>query len=102
MGRDGTGFNQGTNYALGLAIAGVNMAAVDTVGSYLMGFDPAKLVYLQVAARANLGPTNLANIRVFLAEDGRVTPCHDLAGLRAPRPFSIIRGIPCETDDYAR
>ncbi len=102
VGREGTGFNQGTNFSLGLAIAGVNMAAVDTVGSYLMGFDPAKLVYLRMAAQANLGPTDLNNIQVYLAEGGRVAPCHDLAALRAPKPFSIIRGIPCESDDYAR
>ena len=49
VGRDGTGFNRGRNYPLGLVIAGVNMVAVDSVASYLMGFDPAQLIYLQVA-----------------------------------------------------
>jgi hypothetical protein len=38
----------------GLAIAGVNMVAVDSVASYLMGYDPQRLVCLQVTAQAGL------------------------------------------------
>jgi len=93
VGRDGTGFHRGTNYALGLVVAGVNMVAVDTVASYLMGFDPQKLVYLRVAAEAGLGVIDLARLRVYTAEDGALVPCADLERYRAHSPFDVIRNI---------
>jgi hypothetical protein len=40
VGREGTGFQRGRNRTLGLAVAGVNPVAVDSLTSYLMGFDP--------------------------------------------------------------
>jgi uncharacterized protein (DUF362 family) len=102
VGRDGTGFREGVNYALGLAVAGRNIVATDAVGSYLMGFDPLKLVYLNVAAESGLGPNDLNRIKVYLYEDGQLAPCHDLAALRAPTPFRVISRIKDESDTYAR
>lgn len=93
VGRDGTAFHQGTNYALGLVVAGVNMVAVDTVASYLMGFDPQKLIYLRVAAEAGLGVNDLTRLRVYTTEDGALVPCADLERFRAHPPFQVIRNI---------
>ena len=67
LGRDGTGLRHGTNCPLGLVVAGVNMVAVDSVASYLMGFDPQTLVVLRVAAEAGLGVNDLARLRVYAA-----------------------------------
>jgi uncharacterized protein (DUF362 family) len=98
VGREGTGFQRGRNFPLGLAIAGVNMVAVDTVASYLMGFDPARLVYLQYAAAAGLGSNDLAQLRVYVVEDGTVVPCPDVEALRARPPLRVIRNIVGEPD----
>ena len=97
VGRDGTGFQRGRNYTLGLVVAGINMVAVDSVASYLMGFDPAQLIYLRVAAAAGLGTNDLDRLRVYVAEEGHLVPCPDLAALRLDPPFRVIRDIMGET-----
>ena len=93
VGRDGTGFQRGQNYALGIAVAGRNAVAVDSVGSYLMGFDPQKLVYLRVAASIGLGPNDLSQIKIYVVRDGKAVPCHDLAAERAPTPFRVFSPV---------
>ena len=93
VGRDGTAFHRGQNYALGLVIAGINMVAVDSVASYLMGYDPARLIYLRTAAAAGLGSNDLAALRVFVVENGAVVPCADIESLRARPPLRVIRGL---------
>jgi uncharacterized protein (DUF362 family) len=91
--RDGTGFNRGRNYPLGLCVAGVNMVAVDSVASYLMGFDPQSLIYLRMAADAGLGTNDLRAITVYSVDDGEIVPCHDLAALCAQPPLRVISDI---------
>jgi len=93
IGRDGTGFNRGRNYPLGLVIAGMNMVAVDSVASYLMGFDPQHLIYLRVAAAAGLGNNDLSRLRVYTVADGAVVPCCDLEAMRVQPRFRVIRDI---------
>ena len=93
VGRDGTGFRNGANYALGFVVAGVNVVAVDTVASYLMGFDPASLVYLRVAADAGVGTNDMDALRVFEVDDGRLVRCDDPARLRG-EPFRVISRLP--------
>ena len=91
--RDGTGFNRGSNHALGLCIAGTNMVAVDSVASYLIGFDPRKLIYLRMAVEAGLGSNDLGRLRIYVVEDGAIVPCHDVDALRAQPPLRVISGI---------
>ncbi len=93
IGRDGTGFHRGRNYALGLVIAGINMVAVDSVASYLIGFDPRELIYLQVAAAAGLGCNDLSRLKFYVAEGNRLSLCGDLEPMRARPPFHVIRDI---------
>jgi len=93
VGREGTGFRRGLNRTMGLAVAGTNPVAVDSVASYLMGFDPAGLLYLRLAAQAGLGSNDLGALTVFEVRDGVVVPCTDLAALRADPPFRVIREI---------
>ena len=94
VGRDGTGFRNGTNYPIGIAVAGTNMAAVDTVASYLMGFDPASIVYLRLAGSAGLGPTTMDRIRVFVTDGRPPAECPDVSRLRVAPPFRVISRMP--------
>jgi uncharacterized protein (DUF362 family) len=93
VGRDGTGFNHGRNFPLGLVAMGTGMVAVDTVVSYLMGFNPEELIYLQVAAEAGLGSNRLAEQRVLVVRDGALAPCDDLSAWRFDPPFEVIRNV---------
>jgi hypothetical protein len=102
VGRGGTGFHRGRNYPLGLAVAGVNMVAVDSVASYLMGFDPGHLIYLRLAAEVGLGTSDLARLRIYIVRDGGIVPCPDLGALRARPPLRVIRGIVGESNPHAK
>lgn len=93
VGREGTGFQRGRNRALGLAIAGVNMVAVDSLASYLMGYDPQQLIYLRLAAEAGLGENDISRLRVYLARAGDVSLCRDVSALRADPPLRVISHI---------
>jgi uncharacterized protein (DUF362 family) len=93
VGRDGTGFARGRNYPTGIVIVGTNMVAVDAVASWIMGFDPAKLVYLQVAAEAGLGVADVSRLRVLEATEGGIFPSPDVERLRAARPFRVFTGV---------
>lgn len=91
--REGTGFERGANRALGLVVAGVNVVAVDSVASYLMGFDPRHLIYLRVAADAGLGCNDLSKLRIYTVQDGKLAPCSDLDPLRAHPPLRVLSNI---------
>lgn len=96
VGREGTGFQRGRNFSLGLAIAGVNMVAVDALTSYLMGYDPARLIYLQYAA--SLGCNDVTQLRVYEAREGELVACPDIEALRIHPPLRVIRNIVGEED----
>jgi uncharacterized protein (DUF362 family) len=93
VGREGTGFQRGRNRPLGLVVAGINMVAVDSLTSYLMGFDPQRLVYLRMAAEAGLGVNDLDKMLIYTEQEGRLTPCRDVDMLRADPPFRVISNI---------
>ena len=97
VGRDGTGFRRGQNYPMGLVVAGVNAVAVDSVASYLMGFEPGAIIYLQSAVEAGLGVTDLGKISIFTADNGQLVPLSSLEKWRARSVFNLItrlRGDP--------
>jgi uncharacterized protein (DUF362 family) len=102
VGREGTGFQRGRNRSLGLAIAGVNLVAVDSLASYLMGFDPQSLIYLIVAARAGLGENDIRKLRVYTLQAGELALCMDVRALRIDPPFTVLTGIMGEDPDLFR
>jgi uncharacterized protein (DUF362 family) len=102
VGRDGTGFHQGKNHPLGLCIAGTNAVTVDAFASWLMGFDPLKLIYLQVAAAAGLGEIDPRKIEVYTVEIGGLVRCRDAAGLRIEPPFRVLLETTDEDPDRYR
>lgn len=87
--RDGTGFRQGNNRPLGVVLAGVNQASVDTVGTTLMGINPADLTYLRVAGERGIGPTRLDDIRILEVQNGTLVERRSLDGLIADPPFKV-------------
>lgn len=93
VGREGTGFQRGRNRPLGLVIAGVNLVAVDSLASYLMGFDPQSLIYLKVAARAGLGENDIRKLRVYTLQAGGLALCTNVRALRIDPPFLVLSGI---------
>jgi uncharacterized protein (DUF362 family) len=93
VGREGTGFQRGKNRSLGLVVAGINVVAVDSVASYLMGFDPLELVYLRVAVSVGLGSNDLSELQLYTVQNGDVVPCRDVEALRAYPPFRVLSGI---------
>jgi uncharacterized protein (DUF362 family) len=90
VGRDGTGFHRGRNFPLGVCLAGTNPVTVDAFASWLMGFDPLKLIYLSEAAAAGLGEIDPRKIEVYTVEIGGLVRCRDAAGLRARPAFDAI------------
>jgi len=99
VGREGTGFQRGRNRSLGLVVAGINLAAVDSLASWLMGFDPQQLVFLRLAAEAGLGPNRVEALKVYTVQDGALQPCADPAALRIDPPFRVISGVKGEQID---
>lgn len=94
VGRDGTGFRRGRNYPMGLVVAGINQVAVDSVASYLMGFDPGSLIYLQAASKAGLGQTDLGKLTIYTAEEGQLIPCRKIEEWVADPKFELITRLP--------
>jgi uncharacterized protein (DUF362 family) len=87
--RDGTGFRQGADRPMGLAFAGVNQTAVDTMGTALLGIDPAKLTYLRVAGERGMGPARVKEIRVLEVRDGKLIERGGIDDLVAEPPFRV-------------
>ena len=91
--RDGTGFNRGRNFPLGVAVAGINQVAVDSVASFIMGFDPQNLIYLKIANKAGLGNNDLSALHIYIVENDKITPCRNTLSIKSPEPFRVIRDI---------
>jgi len=91
VGREGTGFRRGRNRQTNLVVAGANMVAVDSVASYLMGFEPTKMPYLRLAGNLGLGPNDVREIVVYALEGGELVRCQDLGPYMVDPPFEVIR-----------
>lgn len=87
--RDGTGFRNGSDRPMGMALAGTNQTAVDTIGTALMGIDPANITYLRIAGERGMGPNRVADIRILEVVDGVLVERNDLTGLVADPPFRV-------------
>jgi len=87
--RDGTGFRQGKNRPMGYVLASVNQAAIDTVGTTLMGIEPASLTYLRVAGERGMGPTRMQDIRVLEVTGSTLTERNGVRDLVIDPPFRV-------------
>lgn len=48
-----------------VVIAGRNIASVDAVGAYIMGFNPRAIPHIRMAAEVGIGPIDIAQIQVI-------------------------------------
>lgn len=90
VGRDGTAFRHGKNIQTNLVIAGKNVVSVDAVGSYLMGFIPAGIGYLQIAAERGLGEIDIEKINIYEIQDGKSVPCSNIDDFISEIPFEVL------------
>jgi hypothetical protein len=93
VGREGTGFQRGRNRTLGLVVAGTNMVAVDSLVSYMMGFDPLQLVYTRLAAQAGLGENDVNKLNIYYLQGNEAVPCLNPQRLRIHPPMRVIMNI---------
>jgi uncharacterized protein (DUF362 family) len=99
VGREGTGFQRGRNRALGLVIAGINVVAVDSAASYIMGFEPQELIYLRLAAEVGLGCNQMDQLKLYTEQQGALVLCKDIETLRVKPPFRVITNTYGEDPD---
>jgi len=64
VGMEGEGPFKGNPVALNLIICGDNAVAADSVTSSILGYKPAKIKHLELAAKNGLGPLNLEGIDI--------------------------------------
>lgn len=64
VGMEGEGPFKGNPVALNLIICGDNAVATDSVTVSILGYKPAKIKHLALAAKSGLGPVNLAEIDI--------------------------------------
>ena len=64
VGMEGEGPFKGNPVALNLIICGDNAVAADSVTSSILGYKPAKIKHLELAAKSGLGPLNLDEIDI--------------------------------------
>lgn len=69
VGMEGDGPGHGTPIEMNLAISGLDFLAVDTVGAYLMGFNPKNIGYLHFCKEARLGIGDLDKIKIVGVRD---------------------------------
>jgi uncharacterized protein (DUF362 family) len=87
--RDGTGFRNGNDRPMGMALASTNQTALDTIGTALMGIDPGSITYLRVAGERGMGPNRVDEIRVLEVVDGAFQERSGIDGLVADPPFRV-------------
>ena len=83
IGRDGSGFREGTDFITNYVVVGLSMPEVDAVGSWIMGQDPRELFYTRIAKERGMGETDPTMIDInVIADDGSITPLRALGDIR--------------------
>ena len=83
IGRDGSGFDTGTDQLSNVIVVGLSIAEVDAVGSYIMGHDPKKLPYTRVAKERGLGENDPSKIKIYwIRQNGTIEPLKNLSEIK--------------------
>jgi uncharacterized protein (DUF362 family)/NAD-dependent dihydropyrimidine dehydrogenase PreA subunit len=65
IGMEGNGPTSGMPRKMGLLIASPDAVALDAVGAYLIGYEPERILTTAIAAKRNLGESNLGKIEII-------------------------------------
>jgi len=83
IGRDGSGFDHGTDYLVNYIVIGLSRLETDSVASILMGQNPLELYYTRIGKERGLGENNPEKIQInWIRENGSIEPVKNLAELR--------------------
>ncbi|MBN1290231.1 MAG: DUF362 domain-containing protein [Candidatus Latescibacteria bacterium] len=82
IGRDGSGFNTGTDQLCNIVIVGLSRPEVDTVGSYVMGQNAKELYYTRIAKERGMGEDDPEKIDIFWIKNDEVVPVKRLAEIK--------------------
>ncbi|MBN1292511.1 MAG: DUF362 domain-containing protein [Candidatus Latescibacteria bacterium] len=85
IGRDGSGFNVGTDELCNVLVIGISIAEVDSIGSYIMGHDPTELPYTRIARERGLGECDPNKIDLYWIKDGEVISIKNLTEIKRHR-----------------
>ena len=65
-----------------MLVIGLSKVEVDSIGSYIMGHDPAQLPYTRVARERGLGECDPSKIDLYWIRESEVVPIRDLAEIK--------------------
>jgi uncharacterized protein (DUF362 family) len=85
IGRDGSGFDTGTDELCNVILAGLSMLEIDAVGTYIMGHDPVELPYTRIAKERGMGENDLSKIAIYRIKNGEITRIRNLAEIKRYR-----------------
>ncbi len=80
IGRDGSGFDLGTDYLVNYVVIGCSRLETDSVASYIMGQNPLELFYTRIGKERGMGENDLSKIQInWIRENGSIEPLTRLA-----------------------
>ena len=85
IGRDGSGFDTGTDELCNVLVIGLSMLEVDSIGSYIMGHDPTELPYTRIGKERGLGECDPNKIDIYRIRDGEIIPVKNLSEIKRYR-----------------
>ena len=85
IGRDGSGFEIGTDELCNIVIVGLSMVEVDSIGSWIIGHDPRELYYTRIAKERGLGENDPSKIKMYWIRKGEIIPVVDLSEIKRYR-----------------
>jgi len=85
IGRDGSGFDTGTDELCNILVVGRSVFEVDAVGSYIMGHDPRELPYTRIAKERGLGECDPEKIEIYYIRDNEIVKVDDISLLKRHR-----------------
>ncbi len=83
IGRDGSGFDLGTDYLVNYVVVGRSKLETDSVASYIMGQNPLELFYTRIGNERGFGENDPGKIAIYwIRENGEIEPLKSLTQIR--------------------
>ena len=85
IGRDGSGFDTGTDELCNIIVVGLSTIEVDSAGSYIMGHDPTELPYTRIGKERGLGECDMNRIELYWVRDNEIIPVRNISEIKRYR-----------------